>query len=154
MRPARLARALAGVRRISLDTALFIAAADAADRRQACAAWLLDEIERGRFGCTISAVSAAELFAGALKRGLRKGLAGQAFLRQYPHLDVASVTIDIAADAAHIRLATNLKLPDCIITATALLHGAEAIVHADRAWARAAAHAHGTKFIYLADYCP
>ena len=151
---ARLRKALGGVRRIILDTGVYLMASDSSDRRQPCAAWLLDEIARGRFECTISTISVAELLTGAVQQGAVKAVAVQSLLRRYPHLTIEPVSLDIAADAAELRAATRLRLPDALIIATASVTGLEAVLHGDRDWTRRAApHVGGLRLLDLGEYC-
>jgi len=151
---AQLARALTASRRIGLDTSVFLMAADARDRRQECAAWLLDEIARGRFECAISTICAAELLTGAILRGASRGVAAQTLLRRYPHLRIEPVTIDVAADAAELRVATRIRLPDALIIATALVAGLDALVHGDAEWTtRVGPHVTGLRLLDLNEYC-
>lgn len=134
MSRATLEAALRGVRRISLDTSVFLSQASAADPRQGCAQWLLDAVHAGRFECVISAITAAELLVRPSATDPVQALAAQTALRQFPHLRVQDFTLDLAVDAAHVRAVTKLKLPDAIVLATALADRTEAIVHADDAW--------------------
>jgi predicted nucleic acid-binding protein len=47
-----------------------------------------------------------------------------ALFRNFPHLSVVPVTDDIAERAAFLRASQNLKTPDALQLATALLSGA------------------------------
>ena len=131
---ASLQRVLRGVRTISLDTAVFLARSDHADRRQACAEWLLGEVEAGRFHCVISALSAAELLVRPSAMGPSRAIASQAALRRFPHLAIRPFTVDDAVDAAQVRAHTRLRLPDAIVISTALVAEVDALVHCDDAW--------------------
>ncbi len=153
---ASLQATLRGVRRLALDTSVVIAAGDAADPRQACARWLLDAIERGRFTFTvISTLTVAEALVRAVTTSFEDGITVQTALRNLPHLTIAPLDFDIAVEAAHIRGATKLKMPDAIVLATAVALEVEAIVHADAEWVTKAGPFGGTlKLIYLGAHCP
>ena len=150
-----LQRSLAGVNHIALDTSIFIAAGDASDGRSGCAAWLVDAIEGGRFRCTLSVVSAAELMVGGFRKSVEDGAARRAYLANYPNLSIVPLSLDLATDAAQLRGATKLELPDAIVLATAIDAGCDAIVHGDREWIkRAKNYAAKLSMIYLGDHCP
>jgi predicted nucleic acid-binding protein len=151
---ASLQRSLAGVTNIALDTSIFIAAADASDERSSCAAWLTDAIERGRFQCTLSVVTAAELMVGGFRKSVEDGAARRAHLSNYPNLTIVPLSFDVATGAAHLRATTKLELPDAIVLATAIDAGCDAIVHGDREWIkRAKGYASKLRMVYLGDHC-
>jgi len=151
---ASLQTALQGVRRISLDTGIFVAQSSAADPRQACAQWLVDQVHAGRFECVISSVSVAEMLVRPSATDLVAAVAAQAALRNFPHLRIVDLTFDLAVDAAHVRATTKLKLPDAMILATALAHRLQAVVHGDDVWeARAAPYAAAIKLVNVNRHC-
>ncbi len=148
--------ALQGVRRLALDTSIWLAAADADDPRQPCARWLLDEVERGRFSSVvIPTLSVAEALVRAVSSSLEEGITAQTALRNFPNLTVAPLDFDTAVEVAHVRASTKLKMPDAIVLGTAIAHQVEAIVHGDDAWEKKAKPYAGTlKLIYIGDHCP
>lgn len=153
---ASLQTTLRGVRRLALDTSVVLAAGDAADPRQPCARWLLEEVERGRFTSTvISTLTVAEALVRAVNASLAEGVAAQTALRNFPHLTIAPLDFDIAVEVAHVRGATRLKMPDAIVLGTAIAHEVEAIVHADDEWVtKTGPYAKALKIIYLGEHCP
>lgn len=152
---ASLQAALHGVRRISLDTGIFLAQSSAADPRQACARWLVDQVHAGRFECVISAVSVAEMLVRPSATDLIAAMAAQTALRNFPHLRIDDFTLDLAVDAAQVRAATKLKMPDAIVLATALANRLQAVVHGDDAWdRRTASYAAAIKVINVNRHCP
>jgi len=152
---ASLQAALRGARRIALDTSVILAAGDAADPRQPCARWLLDEIERGRFAfAVISSLTVAEALVRAVNSSFEEGIAAQTALRNFPHLTVAALDFDIAVEVAHVRATTKLKMPDAIVLGTAIAHQVEAVVHGDDEWAtKAEPYAAALRLVYLGDHC-
>ncbi|MDO8562579.1 MAG: type II toxin-antitoxin system VapC family toxin, partial [Candidatus Limnocylindria bacterium] len=139
-----------GVHRVSLDTSIFLAQASASDPRQALAQWLVDQVHAGRFDCVISAVSVAEMLVRPSAANLSEAIMAQSALRSFPHLRIASFTLDLAVDTAHVRATTKLKMPDAIVLATAMANRIEAIVHADDEWdKKAAPYASSLKIINL-----
>jgi len=153
---ASLRATLRGVRRIALDTSVILSAGDAADARQPCARWILDEIERGRFSfAVVSSLTVAESLVRAVSSSFEEGIAAQAALRSFPHLTVAALDFDIAVEVAHIRGATKLKVPDAIVLGTAIAHHVDAIVHGDAQWAtKAKPYAATLRLVDLGDHRP
>lgn len=153
---ASLQATLRGVRRLALDTSVLLAAGDTRDPRQACARWLLDEVERGRFTfAVISTLTVAEALVRPVGASFAEGVAAQTALRNFPNLTTVPLDFDIAVEVAHVRGATKLKMPDAIVLGTAIAHQVEAIVHADEEWVtRAKPYAQTLKIIYLGEHCP
>lgn len=149
---ASLQRDLDGLTEIALDTAIFIAAADAKDNWHPHASWLLGAVEEGRFRATISAINAAEILVGAFARGVQNGIARRVRLERYPNLAVVPLSLELATGAAQVRVATRLPLPDSVVIATAIHARCEAIVHADREWVRRTPGLRAAiRFIYLGE---
>ena len=153
---ASLQATLRGVRRLALDTSVLLAAGDATDPRQACARWLLEEVERRRFTFTvISTLTVAEALVRPVSTSFAEGVTAQTALRSFPNLSIAPLDFDIAVEVAHVRGATKLKMPDAIVLGTAIAHQVEAIVHADEEWVtKAKPYAQALKIIYLGEHCP
>jgi predicted nucleic acid-binding protein len=57
-----------------------------------------------------------------------------ALLSTYPHLKWVAVSLDVADRAAQLRATFNLRTPDAIQAATAMLSGATGFVSNDRAF--------------------
>jgi predicted nucleic acid-binding protein len=152
---ATLQAALKDVRRIALDTSIWLAAADATDPRQPCARWLLDEVERGRFNVAlIPTLTVAEALVRPVSASLTEGLSAQTAIRNFPNLTIASLDFDTAVEVAHVRAATKLKMPDAIVLGTAIAHQVEAVVHADDEWeTRAKPYARTLKLIHIGHHC-
>lgn len=149
-----LQRTLRDARTVSLDTAVFLARADPGDRRQACAQWLLDAVESGRFTCVISALSVAEMLVRPSVMGPARLSASVAVLARFPHLVVRPFTFDDAGLAAQVRATTRLRMPDAVVVATALAAQVDALVHCDDAWdAKAATYARAVTIVNLNAHC-
>lgn len=155
MSVASLRAALRTVRRLALDTSVWLAASDATDPRQSCARWLLQEVERGRFAFTvISTLTVAEALVRAVSASFEEGVTAQTALRTFPNLTIAPLDFENAVEAAHVRGATMLKMPDAIVLGTAIAHQVDAIVHADEEWVRKAKPYAGTlEIISLGEHC-
>ena len=155
MSVASLQRRLEGVTQLSLDTGVFIAAAEEKDPRRECAAWLTRAVEQGRFRCTISVINVAEILAGGFARSVSDGLARKGHLETFANVTIVPLLLDLATSAAHVRSVTKLPLPDSIVLATAIEAGCDAIVHTDLDWVRRAKTYRQTiQMIYLGDHCP
>lgn len=57
-----------------------------------------------------------------------------AFYREFPNLVAAPVDLDVAAEAANLRVAFGFAPPDALIAATGLAAGVGHLVTNDRAW--------------------
>ncbi len=149
---ASLQRDLDGLTEIALDTAIFIAAADANDEWHPHAAWLLRAVEEGRFRGTISVINAAEILVGGFALSVENGIARRVRLQRYPNLAIVPLSLELATGAAQVRAATKLPLPDSVVLATAIHAQCQAIVHADREWVRRTAVLQSAiRIIYLGD---
>jgi predicted nucleic acid-binding protein len=148
--------ALKGVRRIALDTSVWLAAADAFDPRQPCARWLLDEVERGRFDLAlIPTLAVAEMLVRPVTASLEEGVTAQTALRNYPNLTIAPLDFDTAVEVAHVRAATKVKMPDAIVFGTAVAYQVEAMVHGDDEWEKKSKPYVATlKLVHIGHHCP
>jgi predicted nucleic acid-binding protein len=149
---ASLQRDLDGLTEIALDSAIFIAAADANDEWYQHGAWLLRAVEEGRFRATISVINAAEILVGGFTQSEENGIARRVRLQRYPNLTIVPLSFELATGAAQIRAATKLPLPDSVVLATAIHAQCQAIVHADRQWVRRTAPLQSAiRIIYVGD---
>lgn len=153
---ATLDAALKEVRRIALDTSVWLAAADADDPRQPCARWLLDQVERGRFDLAlIPTLTVAEVLVRPVSASLEEGVTVQTALRNYPNLTIAALDFDTAVEVAHVRAATKLKMPDAIVVGTAIAYQVEAMVHGDDEWEKKSKpYAATLKLVHIGHHCP
>lgn len=153
---ATLDAALRGVRRIALDTSVWLAAADEDDPRRPCARWLLGEVERGRFSLAlIPTLTVAEALVRPVRASLEEGVTAQTALRGFPNLTIGALDFDTAVEVAHVRAATTLKMPDAIVLGTAIAHQVEAMVHADDEWKKKSRpYAATLTLVHLGDHCP
>lgn len=97
---------------------------------------LFDLVERGELACLVSTLSAAELFAGAFRKGARAVAFLDAVLRG-PWLGLAPLSLEAASLGARLVAERRVgRLADALIAATALELGIP-LVTADRRLARA-----------------
>lgn len=106
-------------------------------------------IEAGEMKGYLSVITITELLVKPI-RDKNLELRGKIdlFLDYFPNLEVLDVTREIAARAAEIHAATNLRVPDAILIATAAVHGC-AMVGNDLACAKKDL---GIPYIYLGGY--
>jgi predicted nucleic acid-binding protein len=98
---------------------------------------IFDAAESGAATVVISTVTLAEVLAGPLRAAneLLTARYREALIRS-PGWQVMPLDVDIAVEAARIRAAYRLRLPDAIQVATAIRAGAAALVTHDRALRR------------------
>ncbi len=118
-----LHRRLAG-QKIALDTMIFIYAFEEDPAYSRFLRSFFSALEKGEFQAVTSTVTIAECLA----RPYRKknfALAAQYMVvfRNFPNLSVIPVTDEVAERAALVRARYNVKAPDALHIATALLSG-------------------------------
>ena len=77
-------------------------------------------------------LTAAELLVRPFRSGPASVASVEGFLRFFTSIRLADVSYAIAREAARIRAATNLAMPDAIVVGTALAHRADVLVTNDR----------------------
>jgi predicted nucleic acid-binding protein len=121
--------------RILLDSSVLAAYLDGGERTSPLATELLDGFVRsGRNPAVVSMVSVMETLIRPLRRLPAAHATVLAFYREFPNLVAAPVDLDVAAEAAHLRVAFGLSAPDALIAATGLAAGVAQLVTNDRAW--------------------
>jgi predicted nucleic acid-binding protein len=98
---------------------------------------VFETVESGGATAVISTVTLAEVLAGPL-RSANELLTAQyrEALTRSPGWQVMPLDVDLAVEAARVRAAYRLRLPDAIQVATAIRAGAAALVTHDRALRR------------------
>jgi len=121
--------------RLLLDSSVLAAYLDGGERTSALAVELLDDLVRsGRNPAVVSMVSVVETLIRPLRRLPAAHATVLAFYREFPNLVAAPVDLDVAAEAANLRVAFGLSAPDALIAATGLAAGVSHLVTNDRAW--------------------
>ncbi|MQL51524.1 PIN domain-containing protein [Desulfofundulus thermobenzoicus] len=81
---------------------------------------LFQMVEAGKIRAYLSVISVTELLVKPLRAGNEELVEKiMLFINYFPNLEVIDLTRDIAVRAAEVRAATNLKVPDAILVATA-----------------------------------
>lgn len=98
---------------------------------------VFETVESGEATAVISTVTLAEVLAGPLRAGneLLTAQYREALTRS-PGWRAMPLDVDLAVEAARVRAAYRLRLPDAIQVATAIRAGAAALVTHDRALRR------------------
>jgi predicted nucleic acid-binding protein len=128
--------ALGDRERVFLDSSVLITFHKHTEQAHYLAKHLLDRIAadhdplRGYY----SAVSATELLVRPLRTSIADFTFMHQFLVNFPHLLLLPVDLSVALQAATIRAASRIRLPDALIIASALLANCEVIVSNDAQW--------------------
>lgn len=131
----RFARALAGMRRVGIDTPVLIYHFEDVVPYSELATHLLAQASIGSIDLVLSTIAVAEVLAGPW-RGGDGGRAGRIenAMQALAGITVADVTRDVAVRGAELRGKAALPLPDALIIASAIAHGAQAVVTNDAGW--------------------
>jgi predicted nucleic acid-binding protein len=89
-------------------------------------------IDEGTRSFLTSELTLAELLVDPLRKGdPARARVYRQYLRTRPHFEVVPVSRAVLVEAARLRGATSLKLPDAMHVATALVHGCGAFLTND-----------------------
>jgi len=130
---ARFLRALAGTQRVGVDTQILIYHFEDVSPYADLTTRLLTRAAAGHLQLIVSAVTVSELLVRPLRTGGTFAWLETA-LGALPDLVRGDVTWDTARIGADLRARTRLPLPDALILASAIEHGAQAIITNDRKW--------------------
>jgi predicted nucleic acid-binding protein len=130
--------ALAGVRRICLDSSTCIAYHSTSEPVHPLARHLLHRIvdpEDPLLGY-LSALSGMELLIRPIRAGGADLSFMHAFLGGFPNLHALPIDLDVALQAANVRALSRLPTADSLLIASAMLANCGAIVTNDGEWHR------------------
>jgi len=118
---------------VGLDTPVFIYHLEAHPRYLPLTQALLAGVQAGQWQAVTSTVTIMEVTARPWQLD-RPAVAREyeAMLVHFPHLTVAGVTREVARRAAQLRARYRVRPADALQAATALVHGATALVTNDR----------------------
>ena len=136
MSRASLNQAIAAGLSLVLDSSAVLAYLAGDELASTPARHLFDDFIRpGRNSGSISSLTVTETLVRPFERAETGALGTvEAFLRQFPNLEIVPVDYAVAREAARVRARTRLPTPDAIILATAIVHGAGALVGNDARW--------------------
>jgi predicted nucleic acid-binding protein len=146
-----LDHALQGVGRILLDSSVILAYVNTHEVVHTLAlhlfARIADKHDTLR-GC-YSAVSVTECLVRPIQAGIQAVSVMSALLQAYPNFDMIPIDYAVGERAAHVRVEANLRLPDALIVATALVAGCGAVITNDDKWGRLAGRYPNVAWLYL-----
>jgi predicted nucleic acid-binding protein len=132
---AALDTAIEAGRTVLVDTSVVLAYIGGREATSDLARQLFDGFAAtGRNPTAVSAVTAAELLVRPFRRGSSAVATVEGFLRHFGDLRLVEVTYAVAREAARIRAATDLPMPDALIVASASVTDTDFLVTNDRAW--------------------
>lgn len=139
--------------RVLLDSSVLAAYLDGSERTSALATELLDDLVRsGRNPAVVSMITVMETLIRPLRLLPAAHGTVLGFYREFPNLVTVPVDLDVAAEAASLRVVFRLSAPDALIAATGLAAGVAHLVTNDRAWlTRLAPLRDRTSVLVLAD---
>ncbi len=115
---------------IALDASTTLAYLVGTEPVSPVATWIFDGcISTSRNPAVLSTITAAELLVRPFRAGETALATVEGFLRFFTSMQLAEVTYPIARTAAGMRAVTGLALPDAIVIATAIEHGARCRGH-------------------------
>lgn len=124
--------------KICLDTNIFLNVKNKEEPFYQYSEAILNAIDNGDLEAIVSIITIAELCVGYYKAGEIIGkdefIAG---LYSNQHYDIIDMNLKIADKSGEIKNKSNLKLPDCIITASTLLEGASCLITNDERFEKA-----------------
>lgn len=104
--------------------------------------------EQGTMIIVLPTIVVVELLTGPLRAGDREAEASaRLFVSHTPGVEVHDVTFAVACKAAELRAKYQLRTPDAVILATAVV-GADGVIGNDAAWRRVTE----TRFLYLDEH--
>ena len=111
--------------KIAIDTMIFVYAFEDHPAHASFLRSFFSALEKGEMESVTSSVTITECLTQPYRvKDFTLAAQYMALFRNFPHLSVVPVTDDIAERAAFLRASQNLKTPDALQLATALLSGA------------------------------
>jgi len=96
---------------------------------------VLEAIESGTVAGLTTTITLAELLTVPAQSDNRQAIQEyELYLAHFPNLRILPLDNTLAREAAQVRVATRLRMPDAIQIAAARLSGADCIVTNDRRW--------------------
>jgi predicted nucleic acid-binding protein len=136
-----------------VDTSVAIAYLTGTEPTSRLATQLFDGfVATGRNPTALSMITVEEILVRPFRHGSAAVATAEGFLRHFAEIRLVEVSYDIAREAARIRAVTNLRTPDALIIATALVTETHVLVTNDGSWASAGlAAAPGLEFCRLSE---
>jgi predicted nucleic acid-binding protein len=136
-RPLQLADAIAPGASLLIDSSVVLAYLAGREATSARAEELFDAfVATGRNPASISMITVAEILVRPFRSGTRAVATAEAFLQHFADVRLVPVSYEVARQAASLRAAAGLPMPDSLIVSSAIVTGADLIVTNDRSWRR------------------
>jgi predicted nucleic acid-binding protein len=121
--------------RMLLDTSVVLAYLAGTERISPLADQLLDGfVASGRNAAALSTITAGEILVRPFRAGAAAVATAEGFLRHFAEIALVGVDYAVVREAARIRAATGLPMPDAIVIASAGAISAGVLVTNDRSW--------------------
>lgn len=118
--------------KVGLDTMIFIYAFEEHPAHLPLLKHFFSVLEKGEIEAVTSTITIQECLVHPYrKKDFALAAQYMVLFRNFPHLSIITVTDDIAERAAFLRAHYNLKTPDAIQVATALISGSRAFLTND-----------------------
>ena len=118
-----------------LDTMVFSYHLSDHPRYAPLSAVVLEAVESGEIAGLTTTITLAELLTVPAQSGDQRAMQEyELYLTHFPNLHILPLDTALAREAAQVRVATRLRMPDAIQIAAARLSGADGIVTNDRRW--------------------
>ena len=118
-----------------IDTSVVLAYLTGTEPTSPQATELFDSsIANGRNPAALSTVTVQEILVRPFRRGSAAVATAEGFLRHFAEIRIVDVSYEIAREAARIRSVTELRTPDALIIATAVVTAADVVVTNDLSW--------------------
>ncbi len=131
----RFARALTEIRYVGVDTPVLIYHFEDVSPYSELTTHLLAQAASGTYDLIVSTITVAEVLTGPWRAGDGERARWiENAMQALPGLTTAGVAWQEASRGAELRGKTGLPLPDVLIMASAVAHGAQVIVTNDASW--------------------
>ena len=111
---------------VLVDTSVVLAYLGGGEPTTDLATELFDRfIATGRTPAAVSTVTVAETLVRPFQRSRAAVATVEGFFGHFADIRIVDVTYDVAREAARLRAATDLPMPDSLIVASAVIDGAD-----------------------------
>ena len=131
----KLHQAVSRHKLLVLDTMVFSYHLSDHPRYAPLSAVVLEAVESGKVSGLTTTVTLAELITVPAQSGNQRAMQEyELYLTHFPNLRILPLDTALAREAARVRAATGLRMPDAIQIAAARLFGTDGIVTNDKRW--------------------
>jgi predicted nucleic acid-binding protein len=117
--------------KVGLDTMIFIYAFEEHPAYLPLLKNFFSVLEKGEIEAVTSTITITECLVQPYRKDFALAARYMVLFRNFPHLSIIPMTDDVAERAAFLRAHYNLKTPDAIQVATALISGCRAFLTND-----------------------